>query len=147
MSREVWAIFVLPALLGAAVPGPVSVSDCRGGVTSVELVELADYKVTFRNTAPVAIDQIRFAIPYGRRKTAVFDLRERLEPNAEVTRHLKKTLSSGLYAYASTHNDCNIDFVHFTTARPGRRRPPTRKHPHRHLERRASRGLRADDRV
>ena len=66
-----------------------------------------------RDTARVAADEIRLAIPYGRRRTATFDVRGSFPPNVDVAKTLRKTLSGGLYAYDSSQNDCRIEYVHF----------------------------------
>lgn len=107
-------VLLLAAATFAQTGGPpVAVSACSGGITSIELVELADYHVTVRDTANVAADEIRLAIPYGRRRTATFDVRGVFPPNVDVAETLRKTLSGGLYAYDSSQNDCRIDYVHF----------------------------------
>ena len=93
---------------------PIMVSDCRGGIASIELVEIAGYNVTFRNTAAVTADEVDLAIPYGRRKTATFDVRGTFPPNVDVQKALRKTVSGGLYAYESDKNTCNVQHVHFT---------------------------------
>jgi len=97
------------------VPAPVVVGACRGGIASVELVEIAAYDVTFRNTAGVAADEVRLSVRYGRRnKTANFDVHAAFAPNVEITKHLRRTVSGGLYSYESDQNDCSVDYVHFT---------------------------------
>ena len=118
------------ALLGAAAPAgaqspsgsaspaaaaPVAIGACRGGIASVELVEIAAYDVTLRNTAAVPADEIKLSVRYGRRRrTAAFDVRGTFAPNTDVTRHLRRTVSGGLYSYESDSNDCSVDYVHFT---------------------------------
>ena len=98
----------------ASAPAPVAISACRGGVASVELVEIATYDVTLRNTARVAADEIRFHARYGRHeKRATFDLKEPFAPNVDITRHVRRTVSGGLYGYMSDQNDCFVDYVHF----------------------------------
>ena len=102
-----------PAAAGPVAP--VAISACRGGITSIELVEIASYDVTLRNTAPVAADEIRFSARYGRHeKRAAFDLKEPFPPGVEVTKHVRRTVSGGLFAYRSDQNDCAVDYVHFT---------------------------------
>jgi hypothetical protein len=96
-----------------AVAPPIVVTDCRGGIASVELVEIAAYNVRFRNTAAVAADEIRLSIPYGRRKTATFDVRGTFGPDIVNTRALRKTVGVGLYSWESTQNNCRVDYVHF----------------------------------
>ncbi len=104
-----------PAPAASDAPAPVAVSACRGGIASVELVEIASYDVTFRDTAAVAADEIRLSVPYGRHdKRAAFDLHGSFAPGVDVTRHLRRTVSGGLYSYSSDQNDCRVDYVHFT---------------------------------
>jgi|GEM_PF-2192654 hypothetical protein len=110
-------------VLAAAVPvgaqpltepsPPVIATSCSGGVTSIELVEHASYDVTFRNTSSVAADDVRLAIPYGRRKVAMFDVHAIFAPHADLVQHLHKNLSGGLFAYASDQNTCDVRYVHF----------------------------------
>lgn len=98
-----------------AATAPVAIGACRGGIASVELVEIAAYDVTLRNTAAVAADEIKLSVRYGRRRrTAAFDVRGTFAPGVEVTRHLRRTVSGGLYSYESDSNDCSVDYVHFT---------------------------------
>jgi hypothetical protein len=99
----------------APAAAPVSVSACRGGIASVELVEIAAYDVTLRDTAVIAADEIKLSVRYGRRgKTADFDVRGTFAPATDVTRHLRRTVGGGLYSYESDTNDCRVDYVHFT---------------------------------
>jgi hypothetical protein len=99
----------------APSPAPVTISTCSGGLSSCELVEIATYDVTFRNTASVAADRIRLSALYGRRgKRATFEITGLFPPGADVSRHLRHTVSGGLYSFRSDKNDCVIDFVHFT---------------------------------
>lgn len=107
-------LLATPAFGADAVPAPVTVSDCRGGIASIELVEMANYAVTFRNTATATADEIRFAIPYGRRKTATFTVRGTFSPDIDIRRALQKSVGVGLYGYSSTNNTCRVEFVHFT---------------------------------
>ena len=94
---------------------PVTISTCSGGLSSFELVEIATYDVTFRNAGPVAADEIRLSALYGRRgKRATFDLTGLFPPGADVSRHLRHTVSGGLYAFRSDRNECIVDYVHFT---------------------------------
>lgn len=102
---------------GQATPStaPVTISACSGGITSIELVEIASYDVTFRNTASVAAEEIRLSARYGRHeKRATFDLKGPFAPGVDVSRHLRRTVSGGLFAYRSTQNDCFIDYVRFS---------------------------------
>ena len=105
-----------PAAAGRApLPAPVTISVCSGGLSSFELVEFATYDVTVRNTASVPADKIRLSALYGRRgKRATFDLTGLFPPNADVSRHLRHTVSGGLYSFRSDKNDCVVDYVHFT---------------------------------
>lgn len=105
-------------LLGAApawtqTSPPISAASCRGGVTSIELTEHAAYDATFHNAAKVAADDIHVAIPYGRRRVALFDVESTFPPDADVSLHLHKNLSGGLFAYVSDDNACNVRYVHF----------------------------------
>ncbi len=94
---------------------PVAISDCRGGIASIELIEIAAYDVTLRDTAAVAADEVRLAIRYGRRgKTADFDLHGSFAPGTDVTKHLRRTVGGGLYSYESDRNDCTVQYVHFS---------------------------------
>ncbi len=94
---------------------PVTIGACRGGIASIELVEIAAYDVTLRNTAAVPADEVKLSMRYGRRrKTAAFDVRGTFAPGNDVTRHLRRTVGGGLYSYASATNDCSVDYVHFS---------------------------------
>lgn len=95
-------------------PAPIAVSGCNGGIASIELVEIAAYDVTFRNTSGVTADDVRLAIPYGRRKTATFDVRGDFAPGVEIQKALRKSVGMGLFSYESSQNNCNVTFVHFT---------------------------------
>ena len=102
---------------GQATPSsaPVTISACSGGITSIEFVEVASYDVTFRNTASVPADEIRLGARYGRHeKRATFDLKGPFAPGIDVSRHLRRTVNGGLFAYRSTQNDCFVDYVRFT---------------------------------
>jgi hypothetical protein len=100
---------------GGASSAPVTISVCSGGIASIELIEIATYDVTFRNNAPVAADEIRLSARYGRHeKRARFDVKGTFPPGVDVSRHLRRTVSGGLFAYQSAHNDCDVDYVHFT---------------------------------
>ena len=105
-------------LLLAAAPqpaSPVAITVCRGGITSVELVEIAAYDVTLRNTSAVPADEVRFAARYGRHeKRATFDVKATFPPGVDVQRHVRRTVNGGLFAYTSDQNDCTVDYVHFT---------------------------------
>ena len=126
--RPLAALAVLIAATATTTPppaqAPVVFSDCRGGIESVELVEIAAYDVTFHLTAAVAADEIRLSIPYGRHgKRADFDLHGTFAPQVDVTRALRRTVRGGLFAYMAQHNDCRVDYVHFADGsvwtRPG----------------------------
>src|ERR1700691_2610289 len=108
------AVAAQPAAGGApARPAPVTISTCSGGLSSFELVEIATYDVTFRNAGPVAADRIRLSALYGRRgKRATCDLTGVFPPGVDVSRHLRHTVSGGLYAFRSDKNDCVVDYVH-----------------------------------
>lgn len=108
----------------ATPSAPVTISSCVGGLNSIELVEIANYDVSLRNNAAVPADEIRLSVHYGRRgKRATFDLKEAFAPGADVSRHLHRTVNGGLYAYWSDHNDCTIDYVHFTNGTSWTRPP------------------------
>ena len=92
---------------------PIVATSCTGGVTSIELTEHASYDASFRNDAGVAADEIRVAIPYGRRRVANFDVKQAFPPNAVVQVHLHENLPGGLYAYESDRNSCTVRYVHF----------------------------------
>jgi hypothetical protein len=117
-----WLVAVTPAAAQtgpggqpATPPAPVTISSCVGGIQSVEFVEIATYDVTFRNTGPVAADEVRLSARYGRHeKRATFDLKETFAPGVDVSRHLRRTVNGGLFGYWSDHNDCFVDYVHFT---------------------------------
>ncbi|MGA2392517.1 MAG: hypothetical protein ABSH03_04080 [Candidatus Lustribacter sp.] len=109
---------VLALTLGAApagtqAPAPVVATACHGTVSSIELVEHASYDATFHNGAGVAADDIHVAIPYGRTKTATFDVRDTFAPGADVNEHLHKNLSGGLFAVATNDDRCTVRYVHF----------------------------------
>jgi len=106
------------SLLGTApapaqTGSPVTATSCRGGVTSIELVEHAAYDATFYNAANVAADEIHVSIPYGRTRIASFDVQTTFAPHAVTPVHLHKNLSGGLYAWESENNACNVRYVHF----------------------------------
>jgi len=94
---------------------PVTISVCSGGIHSIEFVEIASYDVTLRNTTSVPADEVRFSARYGRHeKRATFDVRAPFPPGADVSRHVRRTVNGGLFAYVSDTNDCTVDYVHFT---------------------------------
>jgi len=93
---------------------PVTISVCSGGISSVEFVEIASYDVTFRNRSSVAADEVRLSARYGRHeKRATFDVKGSFPPGVDVSRHLRRTVNGGLFAYRSDQNDCFVDYVHF----------------------------------
>jgi len=93
---------------------PVTISVCSGGISSVEFVEIASYDVTFRNRSSVAADEVRLSARYGRHeKRATFDVKGSFPPGVDVSRHLRRTVNGGLFAYTSDQNDCFVDYVHF----------------------------------
>ncbi len=113
------------AARATAAPAPVTISVCSGGINSVEFVEIATYDVTFRNTSSVPADEIRLSARYGRHeKRAEFDLKGPFAPGADISRHLRRTVSGGLFANWSDRNDCTVDYVRFsngtTWSRPTR---------------------------
>jgi hypothetical protein len=110
-----FAAGIAPAAIAATEPSPpITVSDCRGGIASLELIEVAAYDVTFRNTAAVTADDVRLSIPYGRNgKRVSFDLHGTFAPGIDVARALRKTVGAGLYSYEKTANDCRVEYVHF----------------------------------
>ncbi len=106
---------LLLALAAApAPPSPVAITACSGGIHSIELIEIASYDVTLRNTAAVAADEIRFSVRYGRHeKRATFDVKGAFPPNVDVSKHVRRTVNGGLFGFVSDQNDCNVDYVHF----------------------------------
>ena len=115
------ALAAAPAVAASAAgspanaQAPVTISACSGGISSVEFVEIASYDVTFRNRSSVPADEIRLSARYGRHeKRATFDLKGAFPPGADVSRHLRRTVNGGLFAYRSDQNDCFVDYVHFT---------------------------------
>jgi len=98
----------------AGTPAPVTIATCSGGLHSVEFVEIASYDVTFRNTTAVAADEVRFSARYGRHeKRATFDVKAAFPPNVDVSKHVRRTVNGGLFAFVSDQNDCFVDYVHF----------------------------------
>ncbi len=98
-----------------ASAAPVTISTCSGGISSIEFVEIASYDVTFRNRSSVPADEVRLSARYGRHeKRATFDVKGVFLPGADVSRHLRRTVNGGLFAYRSDQNDCFVDYVHFT---------------------------------
>ncbi|MBV8369690.1 MAG: hypothetical protein JO036_12295 [Candidatus Eremiobacteraeota bacterium] len=92
----------------------MTISVCSGGISSVEFVEIASYDVTFRNRSSVAADEVRLSARYGRHeKRATFDVKGSFPPGVDVSRHLRRTVNGGLFAYRSDQNDCFVDYVHF----------------------------------
>ena len=108
----------------SAAPAPVTISACKGGIASIELMEIATYDVTFRNTAAVPADEVRISARYGRHeKRATFDVKGLFAPGVDVNKHLRRTVSGGLYSYMSDTNDCFVDYVHFTNGSSWGRAP------------------------
>lgn len=107
------AVALGSAAAGAQTAAPVVATVCRGTISSIELVEHASYDATFRNDGRVAADDIHVAIPYGRRKTMTFDVRDTFAPGADVDEHLHKNLTGGLFTVATTDDRCNVRYVHF----------------------------------
>jgi len=115
LTASASVVLLAAAPAPAVAPAPVTISVCSGGITSIELVEIASYDVTLRNTTPVPADEVRFSARYGRHeKRATFDLKEPFAPGADVSRHVRRTVNGGLFAYVSDKNDCTVDYVHFT---------------------------------
>ncbi len=107
----------LALALAASPPpqGPVAITACRGGVQSIEFVEIATYDVTLRNTSAVAADEVRFHARYGRHeKRATFDVKDAFPPGVDVSKHVRRTVNGGLFGYTSDQSDCFVDYVHFT---------------------------------
>lgn len=92
---------------------PVTMIECRGGIASIELVEIAAYDVTLRNSGSVTADAIRLTVRTRRNKLLNFDLKGTFEPKIEVKRRVGRTLGLGFYSYSSTSNECSVDWVHF----------------------------------
>jgi hypothetical protein len=97
----------------AQTVSPVVATTCHGTITSLELIEHASYDATFHNSGTVAVDDIHVAIPYGRTKLATFDVHDSFPPGADVTEHLHKNLSGGLFATATNDDRCSVTYVHF----------------------------------
>jgi hypothetical protein len=116
MKVRMLAACAAGAMLAAApAPAPVTISACSGGIHSIEFVEIASYDVTLRNTTSVPADEVRFSARYGRHeKRATFDVKAPFPPGADVSRHVRRTVNGGLFAYVSDTNDCTVDYVHFT---------------------------------
>lgn len=112
--RPLVLVSLVLALIGAA-PAPMTIWACSGGIRSYELVEVASYDVTLRNTAATAADEVRLSVRYGRHdKRAAFDIKTGFPPGVDVKQHVRRTVSGGLYSYVSDQNDCRIDYVHYT---------------------------------
>lgn len=92
---------------------PVLITDCRGGIASIELVEVAAYDVTLRNTRNVSADEIRLTIRTRRNKLLNFDLKGAFDSKNDVKRRVGRSVGFGFYSYSSANNQCSIDWVHF----------------------------------
>ena len=99
---------------GATLAPPALVTDCRGGVTSIALVEVAAFDVTFRNMSRARADEIRITITYDHGKVARFDVFGKFPPNADIKKSVHKSVGHGSYAFESAHNACRVHYVHFT---------------------------------
>jgi hypothetical protein len=107
-------LWLVPLCATADTGSPVVVTDCRGGITSIALVEIGAYEITLRNTSPVQADDIRIAIAYDHGQIAGFDVRGKFPPNADIKKSLRKPVGHGQYTYASGRNVCDVQYVHFT---------------------------------
>jgi hypothetical protein len=107
------AALTMAARVDAQTVSPVVATSCHGTITSLELIEHASYDATFHNTGTVGVDDIHVAIPYGRTKLATFDVHDSFPPGADVTEHLHKNLSGGLFATATNDDRCSVTYVHF----------------------------------
>ncbi|MBC5829417.1 MAG: hypothetical protein GIW98_04395 [Candidatus Eremiobacteraeota bacterium] len=92
---------------------PLSITACRGGIASIELVEVAAYDVTLRNTRSVSANEVRLTVRTPRNKLLHFDLKGTFGPLIDVKRRVGRTLGLGLYSYSSSNNQCSIDWAHF----------------------------------
>ncbi len=92
---------------------PVIITDCRGGIASIELVEVAAYNVTLRNTRDISADEIRLTVRTRRNKLLNFDLKGAFDPRNDVKRRVGRSVGLGFYSYSSANNQCSIDWVHF----------------------------------
>jgi hypothetical protein len=92
---------------------PIVITDCRGGIASIELVELAAYDVSLRNTSAVAADEIRLTVRTRRNRMLNFDVKGTFSPAVDVTRRLERSIGLGFYSYSSSRNDCSVNWVHF----------------------------------
>ncbi len=101
------------AQLGSGSKAPVTITDCRGGIASLELVEVAAYDVSLRNTALVAADEIRLTIQARRKNSLTFDLKGTFDPGSDAKRRVQRSVGFGLYSYSSATNECSVEFVHF----------------------------------
>jgi hypothetical protein len=69
-------------------------------------------------------DKIRLGARYGRHeKRATFVLKGPFPPGVDVSRHLRRTVNGGLFAYRSTQNDCFVDYVRFSNGTTWKREP------------------------
>jgi hypothetical protein len=127
LARSLTGLLAVAVLLAPhaarAAESPILVSDCRGGIASISLNEIGAYDVSFRNTSDVAADEIRFAIPYGHQNVAIYDIKGRFQPRADMKKALRKQVGPGAFTSESAKNTCNVQYVHFVNGTTWRRRP------------------------
>jgi hypothetical protein len=101
--------------LGPAPGAPVTITSCRGGITSIELTEIASYDVMLHNGSVKSVDEVKLSARYGRHeKRAAFDVKLTLAPGADLNQHVRRNVAGGLFSNWSDQNDCSVDYVHFT---------------------------------
>ena len=117
IAMPLLSLMSLVAVLAATPPAgaPVTISACRGGVTSIELTEIATYDVTLHNGSAKPVDEVKLSARYGRHeKRASFDVKIALAPGADLNQHVRRNVAGGLFSNWSDQNDCFVDYVHFT---------------------------------
>jgi hypothetical protein len=115
MRLLLFASVVLMLGLGPAPGAPVTIISCRGGITSIELTEIASYDVALHNGSTKSVDEVKLSARYGRHeKRAAFDVKLALAPGADLNQHVRHNVAGGLFSNWSDQNDCTVDYVHFT---------------------------------
>lgn len=111
------AFALIPLCASAKTPPPIVVSDCRGGIANVQLLEIAAYDVTFRNVSNLQADVVRLVVAHGPSKIATFEIRGTFLPNRDMRKALRKTVGRGTVAYESAQDTCKVQHVHFTNGK------------------------------